>query len=466
MRNSLSIGALANLCEYLGTLRDGRKTLVLVSEGMSGSVPAGVRVTGTGAMGGRTTTTGTGNGRESFDFFANSGLLLDLQTRVFRSASRNNVAIYPLDPRGLTNFEFGVGENVSSATDRRIVQESTDLLRVIAEQTDGRALVGRNDPLPGLRQMVKDGSTYYLLGYNSTVAPRDGKFHEIQVRVLRRRDVDVRARKGYWAYGAEDIARATAPLRPESPAEVIAAIDTLAAASTLGRGRAVSVWMGAKRGSAEKAQVTLAWEAPAVTGAPAEPADQVDHLAIVATTLSGLEVFRGAVPRGATPGRAAGVISFEAPAGPLRVQVTAENLKGLRLDSEEEALEVPDFTTTGPQLTTPFLYRGRTARDLQQVRIAAMPAPAVTPVFSRAERVLIRFAAYGPAGTKPTVTMRLLNQAGGMVAALPAPTAGADGGLESEFGLGAFPPGDYLVEIVAEVGGEKAKRLVGVRVTG
>jgi hypothetical protein len=138
----------------------------------------------------------------------------------------------------------------------------------------------------------------------------------------------------------------------------------------------------------------------------------------------------------------------------------------MRLDNDEESLEVPDFTGTGPLLTTPFLYRGRTARDLQQVRVAIAPAPAVTPVFSRAERLLIRFGAYGPAGVTPKVTMRLLNQGGSAIAALPAPASGTGGVLESELGLGAFPPGDYLVEIVAELNGETTKRLVGLRVTG
>jgi hypothetical protein len=64
--------------------------------------------------------------------------------------------------------------------------------------------------------------------------------------------------------------------------------------------------------------------------------------------------------------------------------------------------------------------------------------------------------------------MRLLNQVGQQLAALPAPVARPDGdGLfESELGLGSFPPGEYLVEIAAEQGGESVKKLVAVRVTG
>ena len=58
-----------------------------------------------------------------------------------------------------------------------------------------------------MKQIIRDSSGYYLLGYNSTQAPTDGRFHEIKVRVTRR-GVDVRARKGYWALTADEAARA------------------------------------------------------------------------------------------------------------------------------------------------------------------------------------------------------------------------------------------------------------------
>lgn len=462
LRNSLTIAALESLSEYLGTLREGRKSVVYVSEGMSGYMPSGTRTTGTWA-GSRPL-----NRPESqtMDFFENSRLLAELEARVFRPAARNNVAFYTLDPRGLAVFEAGVDEDVSPDADRRYMQESTDILRSMADETDGRAIVGRNDPLPGLRQMVRDGSAYYLLSYTSSRAPRDGRFHEIRVRV-NRRDVEVRARKGYWAYSPEDVARAAAPRR-ESPAEVNDALDTLRSNASSGRLRPVSVWLGALRGPTENAAVTFAWEALQPAGATAA-ADVVDRVTIVATTLAGEEVFRGAIARASETGRAAGSVTFAAPPGPLRVRVTPENARGLRLDTDEAALDVPDFTGTGPRLTTPFLYRGRTARDLQQIRAAEAPAPVVSPVFARAERMLIRFGAYGAGGTAPALTMRILNQHGEQLAALPAPVARpetAGGVFESELGLGSFPPGEYLIEIGAEQGGETVKKVVALRVTG
>src|SRR4029077_8285469 len=86
-------------------------------------------------------------------------------------------------------------------------------LRTLAENTDGRAIVNRNDLANGMKQIIRDSSAYYLLGYSSTAAPADGKFHEIKVRV-KRPGLQVRARKGYWALTAEETSRAPAPPNP------------------------------------------------------------------------------------------------------------------------------------------------------------------------------------------------------------------------------------------------------------
>src|SRR2546429_9446584 len=99
-----------------------------------------------------------------------------------------------------------------------------DTLRTLALQTDGRAIVNRNDLATGMAQIVRDTSAYYLLGYNSTQAPSDGKFHEIKVRV-KRPGLQLRSRKGYWALSPEAAAKALAPPKPGVPKTVEAALD-------------------------------------------------------------------------------------------------------------------------------------------------------------------------------------------------------------------------------------------------
>lgn len=458
MRNDSVISSLESVCAYLATLRDGRKTVLFVSEGLSGTLPAGVSTTGTlGAV------VPPGVQPSQSQMFFNQSDLLSRFRHVFTAAARANTSIYTLDPRGVASNEFDIADRVSYEMDRQILAEATDSLRVLADQTDGRAIVSRNDAMPALKQMVRDMSAYYLLGYTSSIAPRDGKFHTISVRV-KRRDVDVRARKGYWAYTAEEVERASAPPKPGPPADVSSALDSLAQVVEPAGRRPYLVWLGAARGAAEKSAVTVAWEG--VTAPGAGPEQVVDRLTVSAVSITGEAVFSGPASRDPQAPRPAGVVTFDAPAGTLRVRVIAENASGRRLETDELTFEVPDFTAIGPIIATPVVFRGRTARDLQQIRAAAAPVPTATRQFSRTERLLVRFAAYGPGGTAPKLSMRLLNRLGDSMAALPSPASLPSGTSESEIGLGALPPGDYLIEIAATSGGETTRTLLPIRITG
>ena len=74
------------------------------------------------------------------------------------------------------------GPRVSLTKDRAMLENTMDSLRILADETDGRAIVNSNDLATGLRQIVRDSSAYYLLGYTSTLNQPDGKFHKINVR--------------------------------------------------------------------------------------------------------------------------------------------------------------------------------------------------------------------------------------------------------------------------------------------
>ncbi len=458
MRNELTISGLESLCTFMGSMREGRKTILLVSEGLSGTLPVGVRTTGN-LVGASPVP------QSSSQAFFNSADLLGQFRMLFVAASRANTSIYTLDPRGLATGEFDLADRVASEADRQVMTESLDSLRIIADNTDGRAIVNRNDPAPDLKRMVQDNSAYYLLGYTTTAAPRDGKFHEIQVRV-KRRDVDVRARKGYWAYTAEDAERASAPSKPAAPRDVVAALDDLAGVVEPSGRSPVVLWLGATRGpdADGKAVVTFAWEPS--PGTP-DPGEVVDRVNVTVNSIHGDVLFKGPVAKDPQAPRPGGTVTFQAPPGEVRARVIAENAKGMRLETAEATILVPDFSTPGPTITTPFVFRGRTARDLQVVRASTAPVPSASRVFSRTERLLVRFDAYGPAGTAPAITMRLLNKNGDSMASLPPPAPGASPNtFQAEFALAPLPPGDYLIEIAAASGSDTTRKLLAIRVTG
>ena len=457
LRNSIVIEALEGLNVYLGTLREGRKTILFVSEGMSATLP--VEIASGGQVQGARPNTLEEQNRGRAEFF-NAADLLNRMRDVFISANRTNTSIYTLDPRGLSTGEFDVSEpNVNYESDRRVMNETTDLLRVLADQTDGRAIIGRNDPLPDLRQMIRDTSAYYLLGYTSTEAPRDGKFHEIKV-TSKRKGIDIRYRKGYWAMSPEDITRASAPAKPGLPADVA---DALASTSAPERGHPVRTWVGFDRAEDGRSMVTLVWEA--APGASKTPTDTPDRLSVMANFVTGDLLYRGKVERDPQALEPSGRVSFPSKPGAMRLRLSAEGAAGQLIDSEERELVVPDYTKVGPIVTTPELYRALNARGLQQIRQSTTALPTTTREFARTEQLLIRFRAYGPGGTPPAITMRLLNSIGDTMSTFPTPERKADGTYDAPFSLGGLVTGSYIIEIESSTSDLKSRVLIGFKIT-
>lgn len=458
LRNSIVIEALEGLNVYLGTLRQGRKTVLFVSEGLSATLP--VEIATDGQVQGARPNSLQEQTRNRAEVFNNVGLMNRLQD-VFSSANRTNTSIYTLDPRGLSTGEFDVSEpGVNYEADRRVINESTDVLRVLADQTDGRAIVGRNDPLSELRQMIRDTSAYYLLGYTSSEAPRDGKFHEIKVTV-KRKGIDVRFRKGYWAMSPDDIARATGPSKPSLPADVA---DALASTAAPERGHPVRTWIGFDRApgnSDGRSMVTLVWEVAPNTS----PADAPDQVSVVANFVTGDLLYRGKVPRDPNALLPAGRMSFLSKPGAVRLRLSAETATGQLIDSEEREILVPDYTKVGPTVTPPEVFRAQNARELQQLRQSSTALPTSVRAFARTEQLLLRFHAYGPGGTPPTIVVRLLNSLGDPMSTFPTPEIRPDGAYDVPFSLGPLVTGTYMIEIESSTSDLKSRVLLGFKIT-
>ena len=458
LRNSIVIEALEGLNVYLGTLRQGRKTVLFVSEGLSATLP--VEIATDGQVQGARPNSLQEQTRNRAEVFNNVGLMNRLQD-VFSSANRTNTSIYTLDPRGLSTGEFDVSDpGVNYESDRRVMNESTDVLRVLADQTDGRAIVGRNDPLPELRQMIRDTSAYYLLGYTSSEAPRDGKFHEIKVTV-KRKGIDVRFRKGYWAMSPDDIARATGPSKPLLPADVA---DALASTAAPERGHPVRTWIGFDRApgnSDGRSMVTLVWEVAPNTS----PADAPDQVSVVANFVTGDLLYRGKVPRDPNALLPAGRMSFLSKPGAVRLRLSAETATGQLIDSEEREILVPDYTKVGPTVTPPEVFRAQNARELQQLRQSSTALPTSVRAFARTEQLLLRFHAYGPGGTPPTIVVRLLNSLGDPMSTFPTPEIRPDGAYDVPFSLGPLVTGTYMIEIESSTSDLKSRVLLGFKIT-
>jgi VWFA-related protein len=465
IRRQVSLSAIEGLSIKLGSLREGRKAVIVVSEGYAAVLPPQLRdpvaaMPGLGNPNRRNPTAGENSVAEDRAEFAGQ---LDVQQEmqeVFNAANRNNTALYTVDPRGLATGEFDISENVGLQRSNASLRQTQDTLRVLADETDGRAFVNRNDFGKAMRQIVADSSAYYLLGYNSSQAPQDGKFHEIKVRV-KRSGADVRARKGYWALTAAETTRATAPKATVAPA-VSRALSSIAEPS---RGRVVRTWVGTSRGENGRTRVTFVWEP--IPPPPGVRRDNATSVSLLAASPDGETYYRGTVPEGSASDAAAATrqATFEVPPGRLQLRLGVNGTNG-PLDTDDREVVVPDLTAVEVAFATPRVYLARTARDFQMIRKDENVAPTASREFRRTERLVLKVDTYSPGTAAVTVTARLLNKQGGKMADVPVTSAAGQPHF-IDLPLSAFAPGEYLLELSAASDGQKpVAELIAFRVEG
>jgi len=126
------------------------------------------------------------------------------------AAVKANVAIYPLDVRGLQALPAG-GEaqnaslhgqsaysGASVLNDLNSNASTQETLSTLAADTGGKAFFDSNDFSGVFSQVQKDTSAYYILGYSSSNHVKDGRFRRIKV-VVNRPDLKLEYRVGYYA---------------------------------------------------------------------------------------------------------------------------------------------------------------------------------------------------------------------------------------------------------------------------
>ena len=116
-----------------------------------------------------------------------------------RTAVRNNVRIYPIDPRGfISTAPWALAPIGSSMPSPGFGDERGMAARVMAQDTGGIAITNTGNFDGNFKRIVRDNSAYYTLAFYSS-AERDGAFHRVTVRVKGRPDLQVRSRMGYRA---------------------------------------------------------------------------------------------------------------------------------------------------------------------------------------------------------------------------------------------------------------------------
>jgi VWFA-related protein len=127
------------------------------------------------------------------------------------AATKANMAIFPIDARGLMADPPGGGASkggtrgagVFNATSynsqRSSINDSQETLVSLAADTGGKAFLDSNDIELGIEQAQQAMRSYYILGYYTSNTAQDGKYRKISVKLTNGMSATLDHRPGYWA---------------------------------------------------------------------------------------------------------------------------------------------------------------------------------------------------------------------------------------------------------------------------
>ena len=401
-RNQIALSAVSAIATHLGRFEAGRKTLIVLSNGVSPAVPS----RGEAPL----------PGVES----------------IARAANRSRVAIYLMRPSRPTAALDDSRDG--SASPRR------DALEALAGQTTGLVMDGADATDSGLQRVLRDASRYYLLTITPSARASDGRFRSVSV-TLRKPPPAARARAGYALRRPDDEGRFTRSALPEG-------LKIPRRTSPL-----IRTWFGQSLGESGATLVDFVWEPSLRVPGGRGPAIAPARVAMRVSTMDGAEVYSGtAGPSGtdhdfgiSEPAQ----MTFSAKPGTLLVQMEVLDPAGRVLDRDVRDLTVGGFTKS-LAFGTASVFRSRTNRQFMAIADGSlMAAPVASRQFSRAEHLVFRIPV-SSGGSAPVVTARLQSRFGAALRELTVSNAPSSTTVfQVDLPLAAFASGGYMLEFSA-----------------
>jgi VWFA-related protein len=453
-RNSLI--SLRNVADWFASVRGRRKAILFLSEGIDYDIND--LIPGSGSNHGSAT------------------MILDETRDTIASATRSNVAIYGIDPRGLTDlgdetielgsFPDDTSLGVGQGSIYNEIRMSQDSLRTLSEETGGFAVVNRNDFATSFDRIVRDNSTYYVLAYYPPDS-KPGRVHRIEVRVSRP-GVSIRARRGYVTPKKVDPPKTNA--KDIRTAEVKDALDSPLPVS----GLTMHVFAAPFKGAAPNASVLFGVE---MRGKDLKltPQDviQLSYLAVDSTgkikggntdTVS-MANLKQATRERIEEGGLRVLNRLDLPPGRYQLRVAAHDSAGGSVGSVQYDLEVPDFNKSpfgisGLVMTSPMAAAMVTAKADDQLK-QVLPAPPVAArAFPQNDEVALFAEVYDNDGNKPhkvDITTTITTDEGRVLfkneeARDSADLGGKSGGygFSTKIPLKDIAPGNYVLTVSAK----------------
>jgi VWFA-related protein len=457
-RNTLR--TLKNLADYMAGMRGRRKAVVFFSEGVNYNVADPIN-----------NTHATDVQHELRDLVA--------------SATRANVNVYSVDPRGVTTGmedaiemgSFPVDGSISSINLMDEMRLEQDSLRAVADETGGFAVLNQNDFRNGFSRILDDNSSYYVLGYYPTNDKRDGRFRNVQVRVLKP-GLKVRARRGYVAPvpggKKEDNAKGTKAERT-SP-ELRDALDSPVAVS----GLTVSAFAAPFKGANGNDAIALSVEVDArqMTFKPRPDGLYNNDLEVTLFAVDdekgkvkdgSRDVISVALKRGAQamPSPFRIVRRLQVPPGKYQLRVGARESGG-KIGTVIYDLQAPDFSKGAVALSGIALASAETGRiptaspdaGVNEFKDVLPSPPSASRDFPRIDTLAVFAEVYDNVGKTPhrvEITATVLSDEGKVVHTTSDERKsdelqGASGGYgyTTTIPLASFAPGRYVLRLAAK----------------
>ncbi len=341
-REERTLESLGQFVNYLGSLREARKVLIVFSRGWTLFEPdpggmnqllspekAGRPAVGVTSGGKLSTSPPNQPGMADWNWCAaevSRAFMLDNRKRfreLIDEANRANVAFYPVNVDGVSSGERG------------------ESLRTLAENTDGLVSM-TNDFNAGLRRIADDVSAYYLLGYYSTNAKADGNYRRIDVKVASP-GARVKARRGYVSAAAD-----SRPPGAEAAGKPALAPEMTDALEVLARLRLTAELF--TYGVADATGIDVVAELPAERMSAAAWQKGAD---VEVTVASGTGATSAATTARIDPGTRGVLVRVPRPvgAGPFRVNVRVSGADGVVLRDRLDVVDrTPKVTGRGGRL--------------------------------------------------------------------------------------------------------------------
>ena len=446
----LAMRSFRDLVEFMATLRGRRKSLLYISQGWLFDVFSVIDYNG-GVL----------------------GLAAEDAHGALRAATRGNVTIYPIDPSGLTVDGAGGETEAAPEIDRLAALQNKSNLRRLAEVTGGFAFVNQNDFSRAFERIVRENSSYYLLGYSPTDERRDGRYRKLEVRV-RRPGVQVRARTGYLAPRTNQRPR---PQIVDSESRVSASLRESLGASLPARGIPMRVFAAPYKGRDREATIAVTLETSAAelgltqngdswTGEVEFASTAVDSRNKITPGQFHVAKLTLQATRGTPAERKIRIVDeVRLAPGRYQLRVALGNRAG-RSGSVVYDLEVPDFTREPLVMSGVSLMSARTAATALPIQPPDVlkdllpAAPTATREFATADTVGVYAEVYDNIrsgnGHDVRITAELKAEGGQSVRTVTEERTskeldGARGGYSftGDFPLADVAPGRYVIHIEA-----------------